>query len=159
MGRQTSELSQKANGDNVAGGHKKQWEAKQTAKRAYPFQCCVVCGLQLRTCLAVAHLDHQPTNNNADNLAFLCHTHHWMHDAGLYPTDAIKMLRAHWQETEGVPCHKAKMKDAGRKAVQTKKKAALSKKRSESARKAVATRKKKKAETIQLATKPNPSVD
>jgi len=64
----------------------------------------------------VAHLDQNAGNNDPDNLAFMCQTHHWMFDAGLYPIEAIKLLRSHWQSTGGVPSHKARMKDAGAKA-------------------------------------------
>jgi hypothetical protein len=112
-----------------------QSEARRVATAAYPFLCCVVCGIQIRTCLTIAHLDHNAGHNDADNLAFMCQTHHWMFDAGFYPIEAIKMLRAHWQETKGVPSHKARMKDAGAKAARTRK-------LSSSARKAWATRRK-----------------
>ncbi|MCO5089261.1 MAG: hypothetical protein M9883_20655, partial [Methylobacteriaceae bacterium] len=95
-------------------------QARRNASEAYSFKCCVVCGLQLPTCLAVAHLDQDPGNNHPDNLAWLCHAHHWMHDAGLYPTVAIKLLREHWQKTQGKPSHAARMKDAGRKAAQAR---------------------------------------
>jgi hypothetical protein len=61
------------------------------------------------------------SNNVPENVAFLCQTHHWMFDAGLYPIEAIRLLRAHWQKTKGVPSHKARMKDAGMKAAQTRK--------------------------------------
>ena len=61
-------------------------------------------------------------------------SNHWMYDAGLYPIEAIRLLQAHWQATQGKPSHKARMKDAGAKA-------ALTRKRSAAARKAVATRK------------------
>ena len=109
-----------------------QVQAKAVAAVHYPFKCCVVCGIQV-DCLTVAHLDHNPGNNTPDNLAYLCHGHHWMHDAGLYPTEAIKLLREHWQKTRGVPSHKARMKDAGKKAATTRKLSA-------NARKAWATR-------------------
>jgi hypothetical protein len=100
---------------------------------AYPFRCCAVCGLQIETCLQIAHLDQDGGNNVPDNLARLCPTHHWMYDAGLYPVEAIRLLQAHWQKTAGVPDHKARMKDAGMKAARTRK-------RSSAAGKAVATR-------------------
>jgi predicted restriction endonuclease len=93
-----------------------------------------VCGLQLTTCLTVAHLDHDASNNAPDNLARLCQTHHWMYDAGLYPLEAIRLLQAHWQTVRGVASHKARMKDAGAKA-------ALTRKRRAAARKAAVTRK------------------
>ena len=112
--------------------------ARRVAHQAYPFHCCAVCGLQIATCLQLAHLDHDAGNNAPDNIARLCPTHHWMYDAGLYPPDAIRLLRAHWQTTLGVPDHKLRMKDAGVKA-------ALTRKRSAAARKAVATRRSNSA--------------
>jgi predicted restriction endonuclease len=119
---------------NAGGNGRNQAAARREVNSAYPFQCCVVCGLQMPTCLTIAHLDHNPANNDPNNLALLCQTHHWMYDAGLYPLEAIRLLRSHWQQTKGKPSHKARMKDAGAKA-------ALSRKRSVAARKAWATRK------------------
>ena len=113
-----------------------QAEARRVVNTTYPFRCCAVCGLQVATCLQVAHLDHNAGNNDPENLARLCPTHHWMYDAGLYPVEAIKLLQAHWQSTEGKPDHKGRMKDAGAKA-------ALTRKRRSAARKAVATRQAK----------------
>ena len=96
-------------------------EAKRVANAAYPFKCCAVCGLQVATCLQIAHLDHNAGNNAPENLARLCPSHHWMYDAGLYPVEAIRLLQAHWQLTQGKPDHKARMKDAGVKAALTRK--------------------------------------
>jgi hypothetical protein len=81
----------------------------------------------------VAHLDLQAGNNDPDNIAYLCGTHHWMYDAGVYPLEAIKLLRAHWQKTEGKPDHKPRLKDTGAKAARPRT-------RSASARKARRTR-------------------
>lgn len=117
----------------VAARLRNQAEARRVMDGAYPFRCCAVCGLQLATCLQVAHLDQDAGNNEAGNLARLCPTHHWMYDAGLYAVEAIQLLQAHWQATNGQPNHKARMKDAGVKA-------ALKRKRSAAARKAVLTR-------------------
>ena len=117
---------------------RKQSEARRIAKQTYQFECCVVCGLQLKTCLTIAHLDHNAGNNSPDNLAFLCQTHHWMYDCGLYPLEAIKLLRSHWQIVQGKPSHKARMKDAGRKA-------AIARKRGNAARKAWRTRAAKRS--------------
>jgi hypothetical protein len=115
---------------------RKQSIARRVAKHAYPHRCCVVCGLQIETCIMIAHLDHQGGNNDPDNLAFMCQTHHRMYDCGFYPLEAIKLLRVHWQFTKGVPSHKARMKDAGVKA-------ARSRKLSAGARKAWQTRRTK----------------
>lgn len=112
---------------------RKQGEARRVATAAYPVRCCVVCGLQIPTCMTIAHLNHKASDNSPDNLAFMCQTHHWMYDCGLYPIEAIRLLRSHWQETKGTPSHKARMKDAGVKAARTRKLSA-------SARKAWTTR-------------------
>jgi hypothetical protein len=114
---------------------RKQGEARRVAAAAYEFRCCVICGLQIPTCLMIAHLDQNGGNNDPDNLAYLCGTHHWMYDAGLYPIVAIKLLRAHWQQTKGAPDHKPRMKTAGAAAARTRKRKA-------SARKAVVTRRR-----------------
>jgi predicted restriction endonuclease len=109
-------------------------QARRVMNEKFPFRCCAICGLQVATCLQIAHLDHDASNNAEENLARLCPTHHWMYDCGLYPLEAIRLLQAHWQETQGIPEHKARMKDAGVKALATRRRRA-------SAVKAEATRK------------------
>ena len=111
-----------------------------------PFACCAICGLQIATCLQIAHLDQNATNNAPENLAYLCPTHHWMYDAALYPVEAIWLLQAHWQKTEGKPNHSGRMKDAGPKAAKTRGRKAA-------AKKAVATR---QANKLALDAKFNP---
>ena len=110
-----------------------QAQARRVANASYSFHCCAICGLQIATCLQIAHLDHNAGNNQPDNLARLCPTHHWMYDTGFYPVEAVRLLQAHWQVTKANPDHKPRMKDAGAKA-------ALTRKRSAAAQKAVATR-------------------
>jgi predicted restriction endonuclease len=100
---------------------RKQGEARRVANAAYPFRCCVICGLQMASSLQVAHLDQDAANNAPENLAHLCPTHHGMYDAGLYPVEAIRLLQAHWQLTQGKPNHKPRMKDAGAKAATKRK--------------------------------------
>jgi HNH endonuclease len=117
---------------------RKQTEARRVAAATYEFRGCVVCGLTLQSGIMVAHLDQNGGNNDPDNLAYLCGTHHWMYDAGLYPIEAIKLLRAHWQKTGGMPDHKARMKTAGADAARTRKRKAA-------ARKAVETRRRRQA--------------
>jgi predicted restriction endonuclease len=39
-----------------------QGEARRVANAAYPFRCCAVCGLQVATCLQLAHLDQNAGN-------------------------------------------------------------------------------------------------
>ena len=118
---------------------RKQGEARKVAAENYPFRCCVVCGLQLQASLTVAHLDHKPGNNDPDNLAYLCGTHHWMYDAGLYRIEAIKLLREHWQKTEGRPDHKPRMKDAGVKAARARKRSAAARKAWQTRRESMAS--------------------
>jgi predicted restriction endonuclease len=74
-------------------------EARKAAKDAYGFCCCLICGLELKAALELAHLDHHAGNNDPDNLGWFCSTHHRMYDCGLYPIEAIKLMRAHWQLT------------------------------------------------------------
>ncbi len=113
--------------------------ALKVASAAYPYKCCVVCGLA-QEILEIAHLDHNAGNNDPCNLAFLCPTHHGMYDRGLYPREAIEMLRDHWQKTKGKVEHGAYMKDAGIKARDTRRRNVLARERSETASKAAATR-------------------
>ena len=101
-------------------------EAYRVAREAYPFRCCVVCGLQVPTCLTVAHLDHKAGSNDADNLAWLCWTHHWMFDADFYPIKAIKLMRRRWQKTKGIP-RRIPMIGAGLKAAATRKRSEIAK--------------------------------
>jgi len=90
--------------------------AKRVMAEHYPFKCCVICGIDLNYGIDIAHLDQNSANNDPDNLAWLCRTHHAMYDSDLYPEEAVKMLRDRWQITKGTPDHRARMKDAGQKA-------------------------------------------
>jgi hypothetical protein len=54
-----------------------------------------------------------------------------MFDAALYPIEAIKLLRAHWQVTEGVPDHRGRMKGAGPKAAKTRAQRAAARERAD----------------------------
>jgi hypothetical protein len=78
-----------------------QGEASKVARLAYPFRCCVICGLQIEG-LTIAHLDHNSSNNDPDNLAWMCWTHHWMYDVDFYPVEAVKRIRDRWQKTKGI---------------------------------------------------------
>lgn len=112
-----------------------QADARRILNECYPFKCCAVCGLQITTCLTVAHLDHNGANNMPGNLARLCQTHHWMYDCGFYPVEAIRLMQEHWQTIKGIPNHKGRMKDAGAKAALTRKRRAAGRKASETRRK------------------------
>jgi len=100
----------------MAQGQRNQGGARKALRQAAPLICCAVCGLAIPTCVTVAHLDQNGGNNHPHNLAWLCQTHHWMFDCGLYTPKAIRMLQARWQKSEAVPDHRARMKDAVKKA-------------------------------------------
>ncbi|TYO67086.1 hypothetical protein FXV83_07730 [Bradyrhizobium hipponense] len=109
-------------------------EARRVAKEAYPYRGCCLCGQTVGE--ELAHLDHEASNNDPDNLAWLCNHHHWMYDVGLFSVTALKVQRAHWQEVKGKRIN-AYMKDAGKKAAATRAAKGIG---SEMARKASATR-------------------
>jgi hypothetical protein len=94
-----------------------QGNARRIAKLAYPYPGCCLCGQTVG--IELAHLDFNPANNDADNLTWLCRHHHWMFDIGLFSLKALKLQRAYWQTTKGKRTN-AYMKDAGRKAAQTR---------------------------------------
>jgi hypothetical protein len=50
--------------------------AKRVMAEHYPFKCCVICGIDLEYGIDIAHLDQNSANNDPDNLAWLCRTHH-----------------------------------------------------------------------------------
>lgn len=115
---------------------RRQAEARRIAAQHWPYRCCVICGDTFVAALQLAHLDQNAGNNDPDNLAWLCGKHHWMFDCALYPIEAVKMMRAHWQVTKGVPDHTGRLKDAGKKAGRTRTRQAA-------ARKAVITRRQR----------------
>ena len=104
-----------------------QGEARRVAREHYPFVSCVVCGLEIKTCLTIAPLNHVAGNNDPDNLAYLCWTHHWMFDADFYPIETIRIMRQRWQETKAIP-RRVPMIGAGVKAAQTRKRSAAARK-------------------------------
>ncbi|WP_212255656.1 HNH endonuclease [Bradyrhizobium liaoningense] len=114
-----------------------QSEARRIAKIAYPHPGCCLCGQTMGE--ELAHLDHEASNNDPDNLAWLCNHHHWMYDAGLFSPAALKVQRAYWQEMKGRRTNPF-MKDAGKKAAAKRAANAAARLRSEAAHKAVAAR-------------------
>lgn len=93
---------------------------------------CVMCGFGIPAILEVAHLDQDRKNNAIENLATLCPNCHKMHDIGLIPSDVIVRMR----ELEYQENWQARMKDAGKKAAQTRRANALRLKKSAAAKKA-----------------------
>ncbi len=73
-------------------------EARRVATAAYACRCCVVCGGEA---VGILHLDRENDNIDASNLAFACDTHRVMFEAGLYPAQALRLMRDHWQGTLG----------------------------------------------------------
>ena len=63
-----------------------QGEARRTARTAYPYPGCCICDNRH---VELAHLDHNPSNNDPDNLAWLCPTDHFRFDRGLIPSTAL----------------------------------------------------------------------
>ena len=102
---------------------------------------CVHCGFGIKEVLEVAHLDCDPQNCDASNLAILCPTCHRMHDIDLIPTDAIIRLR----DEKRKPRWAKLTKDAAKKAIETK--LLNPEKMKEAARKAAATRRARKVAT------------
>ena len=101
---------------------RKQGEARRSLADAFPFACCGFCGQHEQTCpLEIAHLDHKAANNRLENLARLCPTHHRHYDAGLLLAEVILLQQDHWQVTKGKQNHKARMRDAGVRARDTRK--------------------------------------
>jgi hypothetical protein len=101
---------------------RRQSEARRVLADAFPFACCGFCGQHELTCpLDIAHLDHNAANNRLENLARLCPTHHRQYDADLLLPQVILLQQDHWQETQGKQNHKARMKNAGILARDTRK--------------------------------------
>lgn len=92
---------------------------------------CAHCGFGIPAILEVAHLDGDRSNNDLHNLAILCPNCHKMHDVALISTETILAMR----DRPKMVTWSKRMKDAGAKAAQTRKRRAA-------ARKAVATRRR-----------------
>lgn len=99
---------------------------------------CVYCGFGIKEVLEVAHLDCNPANCDAANLAILCPTCHRMHDIDLIPTDVVVRMR----DEKRKPRWAKLTKDAAVKAVETKR--LNPELMREAARKAAATRRARK---------------
>lgn len=105
---------------------------RKIAFEHYP-PICAFCGFGIPEVLEVAHIDGNRQNNDLANLAILCPNCHKMHDIDLIPTRVLVEMR----DTEVFVDLSKRMKDAGQKAAQTRK-------RRQAARKAVETRRNNK---------------
>jgi hypothetical protein len=88
----------------------------EVARAAYPYPGCCICDNRH---VELAHLDHDGSNNDSDNLAWLCPTDHHRFDRGLIPLKGLKIFRAHQQRIKGKRTT-LYMKDAGIKAAATR---------------------------------------
>jgi len=102
---------------------------------------CAHCGFGIRDVLEVAHLDGNRANNVPENLAILCPNCHKMHDLDLISTETIILMR----DRPKVVVWAKRMKDAGKKAAESRRKTAERLKRQTAALKAAETRKRNAA--------------
>lgn len=92
---------------------------------------CAHCGFGVPEVLEVAHIDGNRINNDIANLVILCPNCHKMHDLDIISTETITSMR---DRPKVIDWFK-RMKDAGAKAANTRKRRAA-------ARKAVVTRRR-----------------
>ena len=86
---------------------------------------CVHCGFGIVEVLEVAHLDGNRQHNDPDNLAILCPTCHKMHDLDLISTEIIIQMR----DRPKVVVWKKRIKNAGPKSAETRKRRQVAKRR------------------------------
>jgi hypothetical protein len=101
---------------------------------------CVHCGFGITEVLEVAHLDGNRQNNQVVNLAILCPTCHKMHDLDIISTATILEMR----DRPRIIKWSKRMKDARRKAAESRKKTMVKRKWQLAGLKAAATRKRNK---------------
>jgi hypothetical protein len=114
---------------------------RKLAFEHYP-QLCAHCGFGIKDVLEVAHIDCSRANNDVSNLIILCPNCHKMHDLDLISTETIIQMR----DRPKVVVWAKRMKDAGPKSAETRKRrqAAKRRKRHLAAVKAAQTRAKNK---------------
>jgi hypothetical protein len=99
---------------------------------------CAHCGFGIRDVLEVAHLDGDRSNNDPTNLAILCPNCHKMHDLDLISTETIILMR----DRPKIVVWAKRMKDAGKKAAESRRKTAEKLKWKKAGLKAAETRKR-----------------
>lgn len=99
---------------------------------------CAHCGFGIRDVLEVAHLDCDRSNNDVSNLVILCPTCHKMLDLDLITTATIIEMR----DRPKIAVWAKRMKDAGVKAADSRRKTAEKLKWKSAGEKAAATRKR-----------------
>jgi HNH endonuclease len=78
---------------------------------------CAHCGFGIPSVLEVAHIDGSRANNAPSNLVILCPNCHKMHDLDLISTATI----IHMRDRPKIVTWSKRMKDAGKKALLTRK--------------------------------------
>jgi hypothetical protein len=108
---------------------------------------CAHCGFGIPEVLEVAHLDCQCHNNDVSNLVLLCPTCHKMLDLDLISTEAMIQMR----DRPRVVRWSKRMKDAGKKAAESRKRSDMARRRKwrVAGLKAAATRVRNGAQKIQ----------
>ena len=108
---------------------------------------CAHCGFGIPEVLEVAHLDCQRHNNDLSNLILLCPTCHKMLDLDLISTEAMIQMR----DRPRVVRWDKRMKDAGQKALLSRKRREAVRRRKwrKAALQAAATRARNKAVGVQ----------
>jgi hypothetical protein len=116
---------------------------------------CAHCGFGIPEVLEVAHLDCCRQNNDVSNLVLLCPTCHKMLDLDLISTEMMIQMR----DRPRVVRWSKRMKDAGKKAAESRKQSesARRRKRHLAALKAAATRARNRATTPNTALEPTPT--
>jgi L-lactate utilization protein LutB len=102
---------------------------------------CAHCGFGIRDVLEVAHLDGDRSHNEVSNLVILCPTCHKMHDLDLISTETIIKMR----DRKKVVVWAKRMKDAGKKAAESRRKTSEKLKWQTAGQKAAETRKRNAA--------------
>ena len=105
-----------SNTENGSAKTPKRFNYRKLAFSHYP-QVCAHCGFGIPDVLEVAHIDGNRSNNAASNLVILCPNCHKMHDLDLISTPTIIEMR----DRPKVVLWAKRMKDAGRKAADTRK--------------------------------------
>ena len=102
--------------ENGSAKTPKRFNYRKLAFSHYP-QVCAHCGFGIPDVMEVAHIDGNRSNNAASNLVILCPNCHKMHDLDLISTPTIIEMR----DRPKVVLWAKRMKDAGRKAADTRK--------------------------------------
>lgn len=141
--------------DEQSGSATKRVNYRKLAFDYYP-AVCAYCGYGIRDVLEVGHIDCNRSNNAITNLVILCPNCHKMHDLDLISTATI----IHMRDSPKVVNWAKRMKDAGRKAAESRRlKAAETEKWRLAGLKAAQTRAKNLAARQQTQHPPISEID